>query len=76
MIVENFNESLMQNHRGAMMELGEGLCKLRKMNFESGPFHDFEQDISAVLNFIYNTQIELAACEFFSFFLSFNSFSS
>ena len=70
MIVENFNESLMQNHRGAMMELGEGLCKLRKMNFESGPFLDFEQDISAVLNFIYNTQIELAACEFFSFYHS------
>lgn len=46
-----------------MMELGEGLCKLRKMDFDSGPFYDFEQDISAVLNFIYNTQIELAACE-------------
>ena len=60
----------MQNHRGAMMELGEGLCKLRKMNFESGPFYDFEQEISAALNFIYNTQIELAACEFFSFFQS------
>lgn len=44
------------------MELGEGLCKLRKMDFDSGPFYDFEQDISAVLNFIYNTQIELAAC--------------
>ncbi|GMI64811.1 hypothetical protein HRI_000150400 [Hibiscus trionum] len=51
-----------QNHKGAMMELGEGLCKLRKMNFDSGPFYDFEQDIAAVLNFIYNTQIELAAC--------------
>ena len=71
MIVENFNESLMQNHRGAMMELGEGLCKLRKMNFESGRFYDFEQEISAVLNFIYNTQIELAACEFFCFYQSF-----
>ena len=35
------------------MELGEGLCKLRKMNFESGPFHQFEQEIFAVLDFIY-----------------------
>ncbi|XVE60965.1 hypothetical protein DITRI_Ditri06bG0003100 [Diplodiscus trichospermus] len=57
-----FHHLFNQNHKGAMMELGEGLCKLRKMNFESGPFYDFEQDISAVLNFIYNTQIELAAC--------------
>ncbi|XP_002278905.4 uncharacterized protein LOC100267181 [Vitis vinifera] len=51
-----------QNHRGAMMELGEGLCKLRKMNFETGPFLQFEQEISAVLEFIYQTQLELAAC--------------
>ncbi|XVF56303.1 hypothetical protein PTKIN_Ptkin06aG0108200 [Pterospermum kingtungense] len=57
-----FHHLFNQNHRGAMMELGEGLCKLRKMNFESGPLYDFEQDISAVLNFIYSTQIELAAC--------------
>ena len=48
------------------MELGEGLCKLRKMNFDdhTGPFHQFEQQISAVLDFIYHTQLELAACEF------------
>ncbi|KAJ4705704.1 hypothetical protein OWV82_022447 [Melia azedarach] len=51
-----------RNHKGAMMELGEGLCKLRKMNFRSGPFHQFEEEISATLNFIYQTQIELAAC--------------
>lgn len=44
------------------MELGEGLCKLRKMNFKSGPFYQFEQEISAALDFIYQTQIELAAC--------------
>ncbi|CAL5422922.1 unnamed protein product [Camellia sinensis] len=50
-----------QNHKGAMMELGEGLCKLRKMNFESGPFLQFEKEISAVLDFIYLTQLELAA---------------
>lgn len=52
-----------KNHKGAMMELGEGLCKLRKMDFKSGPFHQFELEISAVLDFIYQTQIELAACE-------------
>lgn len=46
------------------MELGEGLCKLRKMNLESGPFYQFEIEISAVLDFIYHTQLELAACEF------------
>ncbi|ERM99041.1 hypothetical protein AMTR_s00101p00069530 [Amborella trichopoda] len=51
-----------QNHRGAMMELGEGRCKLRKMNFRSGPFQQFEKEISAVLDFIYETQLELAAC--------------
>ncbi|XP_010678215.2 uncharacterized protein LOC104893775 isoform X2 [Beta vulgaris subsp. vulgaris] len=51
-----------QNHKGAMMEMGEGLCKLRKLNFERGPFHQFEQEITTVLNFIYQTQLELAAC--------------
>lgn len=50
------------------MELGEGLCKLRKMNLESGPFYRFENEISAVLDFIYQTQLELAACEFYHFF--------
>lgn len=44
------------------MELGEGLCKLRKMNLECGPFHEFEKEISTVLDFIYQTQLELAAC--------------
>ncbi|XP_020219995.1 uncharacterized protein LOC109802968 [Cajanus cajan] len=57
-----FHHLFNQNHRGAMMELGEGLCKLRKMEFSNGPFHKFEKDISAVLDFIYQTQIELAAC--------------
>lgn len=51
-----------QNHKGAMMEMGEGLCKLRKLNLEEGPFYEFEQEISIVLNFIYQTQLELAAC--------------
>ncbi|KAA8519015.1 hypothetical protein F0562_016211 [Nyssa sinensis] len=57
-----FHHLFNQNHKGAMMELGEGLCKLRKMNFECGPFHQFEQEISALLDFIYHTQLELAAC--------------
>ncbi|XP_044487559.1 uncharacterized protein LOC123212461 isoform X2 [Mangifera indica] len=51
-----------RNHKGAMMELGEGLGKLRKMKLSSGPFHEFELEISATLDFIYQTQIELAAC--------------
>ncbi|RWR83388.1 Protein of unknown function DUF309 [Cinnamomum micranthum f. kanehirae] len=57
-----FHHLFNQNHRGAMMELGEGLCKLRKMNFADGPLYDFEKEISAVLDFIYHTQLELAAC--------------
>ncbi|XP_030453267.2 uncharacterized protein LOC115674887 [Syzygium oleosum] len=57
-----FHHLFSQNHKGAMMELGEGLCKLRKMDFEDGPFHQFEREISAALDFVYQTQIELAAC--------------
>ncbi|GMH09665.1 hypothetical protein Nepgr_011506 [Nepenthes gracilis] len=57
-----FHHLFNQNHKGAMMELGEGLCKLRKLNSEEGPFYQFEQEISAVLDFIYQTQLELAAC--------------
>ncbi|CAL9236424.1 unnamed protein product [Arabidopsis halleri] len=57
-----FHHLFNNNHKGAMMELGEGVCKLRKMNFEGGPFHEFEQDVSAVLEFVYQTQLELAAC--------------
>ncbi|KAJ6700237.1 hypothetical protein OIU79_013304 [Salix purpurea] len=33
-----FHHLFNQNHKGAMMELGEGLCKLRRMDFESGTF--------------------------------------
>lgn len=58
------------------MELGEGLCKLRKMNFEGGPFLRFEQEISAVLDFIYQTQLEFAACEFTLRFLNIGNLSS
>lgn len=57
-----FHHLFNQNHKGAMMEMGEGLCKLRKLNFDDGPFHQFERDMSAVLDFIYHTQLEFAAC--------------
>ncbi|XP_078181378.1 DUF309 domain protein [Carex rostrata] len=57
-----FHHLLNQNHRGAMIQLGEGLCKLRKLGFKGGPFFQFEQDISAALEFVYQTQKELAAC--------------
>lgn len=57
-----FHHLFNQNHKGAMMELGEGLCKLRKMNFRSGPFFQLEKEVSSALEFIYQTQIELAAC--------------
>lgn len=46
------------------MEMGEGLCKLRKLNLDYGPFHQFERDMTEVLEFIYQTQLEYAACEF------------
>jgi len=55
-----------QNHRGAMVELGEGLTKLKRADFQEGPLHDFEREASAVLEFIYNAQLEHAACEFIS----------
>nr|VDD15879.1 unnamed protein product [Brassica oleracea] len=57
-----FHHLFNNNHKGAMMELGEGVCKLRKMDFEDGPFQEFERDVSAVLEFVYQTQLELAAC--------------
>lgn len=53
---------LNQNHRGAMVELGEGLNKLRRMQFTGGPLLEFEQEASAVLEFLYSTQLENAAC--------------
>ncbi|KAJ4747938.1 DUF309 domain protein [Rhynchospora pubera] len=57
-----FHHLLNQNHRGAMIQLGEGLCKLKKLEFEEGPFFQFQQEISAALEFVYQTQKELAAC--------------
>ncbi|RCV36312.1 hypothetical protein SETIT_7G308700v2 [Setaria italica] len=61
-----FHHLFNQNHRGAMMELGEGLCKLRKLNLGGGddddPFSRFRDDVAAVLQFLYRTQKELAAC--------------
>ncbi|KAF8671620.1 hypothetical protein HU200_049946 [Digitaria exilis] len=60
-----FHHLFNQNHRGAMMELGEGLCKLRKLNLDddnNNPFSLFRDDVSSVLQFLYRTQKELAAC--------------
>eukprot|EP00271_Cylindrocystis_brebissonii_P015843 TRINITY_DN38893_c0_g1_i1.p1 TRINITY_DN38893_c0_g1~~TRINITY_DN38893_c0_g1_i1.p1 ORF type:complete len:213 (-),score=25.14 TRINITY_DN38893_c0_g1_i1:158-796(-) len=53
---------LNMNHRGAMVELGEGVNKLRKLRGQTGPFYEFEQDSSRLLEFLYNTQLENAAC--------------
>nr|ACG27731.1 hypothetical protein [Zea mays] len=66
-----FHHLFNQNHRGAMMELGEGLCKLRKLQLDGegdgdgdggGPFSRFRDEVAAVLQFLYRTQKELAAC--------------
>ncbi|CAL5098502.1 unnamed protein product [Urochloa decumbens] len=65
-----FHHLFNQNHRGAMMELGEGLCKLRKLNLhhnhdgsdDNDPFTRFRDEVAAVLQFLYRTQKELAAC--------------
>ncbi|CAI5537171.1 unnamed protein product [Closterium sp. Naga37s-1] len=59
---------LNQNHSGAMMEFGEGVNKLRRAiattggGGPSGSFAAFEAEAGAVLEFIYNTQLEHAAC--------------
>uniref|UniRef100_A0ACD6A1C1 Uncharacterized protein n=1 Tax=Avena sativa TaxID=4498 RepID=A0ACD6A1C1_AVESA len=64
-----FHHLFNQNHRGAMMELGEGLCKLRRLRLEDdddggdlGPFSRFRDEVASVLSFLYRTQKELAAC--------------
>lgn len=53
----------LQNHKGAMMELGEGLNKLRKFGKREGPFYNFEQQATELLEFVFRTQMEHAACE-------------
>ncbi|GJN07102.1 hypothetical protein PR202_ga24898 [Eleusine coracana subsp. coracana] len=60
-----FHHLFNQNHRGAMMELGEGLCKLHKLQLgedDAEPFSAFRDEVAAVLHFLYCTQKELAAC--------------
>jgi hypothetical protein len=52
-----------------MMELGEGLCKLRKLRLDKDdgePFIVFRDEVAAVLHFLYCTQKELAACKLYS----------
>ncbi|GBG83827.1 hypothetical protein CBR_g37627 [Chara braunii] len=50
------------NHRGAMMQMGEGVTRLRMLRVDKGPIFEFESGMSAVLEFVYNTQLEYAAC--------------
>jgi hypothetical protein len=64
-----------------MMELGEGLCKLRKLQLDGdgdndggGPFSRFRDEIAAVLQFLYRTQKELAACTYIHRLPSLRSF--
>lgn len=56
-----------RNHRGAMLELGQGLCNLRRLDLDHDsdhgrPFARFRDEIAALLAFLYRTQKELAAC--------------
>ncbi|EFJ11882.1 hypothetical protein SELMODRAFT_125243 [Selaginella moellendorffii] len=53
---------LNQNYRGAMVELGEGVSKFGKLKLKKGPFYEFDKEMRAVLDFLYNTQLENAAC--------------
>eukprot|EP00242_Pyramimonas_sp_CCMP2087_P011766 CAMPEP_0198199934 /NCGR_PEP_ID=MMETSP1445-20131203/3037_1 /TAXON_ID=36898 /ORGANISM="Pyramimonas sp., Strain CCMP2087" /LENGTH=272 /DNA_ID=CAMNT_0043869845 /DNA_START=157 /DNA_END=975 /DNA_ORIENTATION=+ len=52
---------LNNNHRGCMIEFGEGLNKLNKLRPE-GALEEFTQQASEVLEFLYDTQMEYAAC--------------
>ena len=46
-----------------MMELGEGLTKLRRLKLTRGGLYEFQEAAGAVQEFIYNTQLEHAACK-------------
>uniref|UniRef100_J3NB20 Uncharacterized protein n=1 Tax=Oryza brachyantha TaxID=4533 RepID=J3NB20_ORYBR len=54
--------------RGAIMELGEGLCKLRKLRLDNNDdstmihFYRFQEEVAVALNFICCTHMELMAC--------------
>mmetsp|Transcript_9663 Transcript_9663/g.13126 ORF Transcript_9663/g.13126 Transcript_9663/m.13126 type:complete len:159 (-) Transcript_9663:107-583(-) len=52
---------LNNNHRGCMLEIGEGLRKLHRIQ-SSDDLTSFEEQMDAVLEFVYATQLEYAAC--------------
>lgn len=51
------------NHRGGMLELGEGLRKLKRLQLEAESWTGFVEGMEDVLDFVYDTQMEFAACE-------------
>lgn len=51
------------NHRGGMLELGEGLRKLQRLRLEAASWKSFAEGMEDVLEFVYDTQMEFAACE-------------
>ncbi|XP_024515200.1 uncharacterized protein LOC9653176 [Selaginella moellendorffii] len=55
-------DSTIFSTRGAMVELGEGVSKFGKLKLKKGPFYEFDKEMRAVLDFLYNTQLENAAC--------------
>uniref|UniRef100_J3NB21 Uncharacterized protein n=1 Tax=Oryza brachyantha TaxID=4533 RepID=J3NB21_ORYBR len=66
-VLQGEDQIIHGNHRGAMMELREGLCKLHRLRLDNDdatmiPFCCFQEEVAATLNFIYRTQKELAAC--------------
>mmetsp|Transcript_1587 Transcript_1587/g.5518 ORF Transcript_1587/g.5518 Transcript_1587/m.5518 type:complete len:147 (-) Transcript_1587:2479-2919(-) len=53
---------LTTNHRGAMLEFGEGVRKLERLHM-SGELAQFREDMLQLQEFVYSTQIEYAACD-------------
>lgn len=52
---------LSYNHRGCMLEFGEGLRKLDRLQ-PTGALAEFTTEAHALLEFVYETQVEFAAC--------------
>lgn len=51
------------NHRGSMLEFGEGLRKLKRCGFDAKAWLEFVHGMEHVLDFLYETQMEHAACD-------------
>mmetsp|Transcript_40511 Transcript_40511/g.77390 ORF Transcript_40511/g.77390 Transcript_40511/m.77390 type:complete len:256 (+) Transcript_40511:138-905(+) len=49
------------NHRGCMIEFGEGLRKLDRLSY-CGALSNFTSEAHQLLQFVYSTQLEYAAC--------------